>query len=47
MFVSVWWKKMKTIDVVLAIMIAIFLAGATAYAGEDASTAAPVVTTGN
>jgi len=26
---------MKTVDVVLAVMIAIFLAGATAYAGED------------
>jgi hypothetical protein len=47
MFVNVWWKKMKTMDVVLAIMIAIFLAGATAYAEGDASAAAPVITTAN
>ena len=38
---------MKTIDVVLAVMIAIFLAGATAYAGEDTSAAAPVITAAN
>jgi hypothetical protein len=38
---------MKTIDVVLAVMIAIFVAGATAYAGQDAANAAPVVTASN
>lgn len=37
-------RKMKTIDVVLAIMIAIFLAGATAYAGSDVASAAPAIT---
>ena len=40
-------EKMKTVDVVLAVMIAIFLAGATAYAGEDAPAAAQVITAAN
>ena len=42
-----WWENMKTMDVVLAVMIAIFLAGATAYAGADTSAAAPVITAFN
>jgi hypothetical protein len=40
-------EKMRMVDVVLAVMIAIFLAGATAYAGADTSVAAPVITASN
>jgi hypothetical protein len=45
---NAWWdEKMKTIDLVLAVMIAIFLAGATAYAGTDASPASSAISQSN
>jgi hypothetical protein len=40
-------RKMKTVDVVLAVMIAIFLAGATAYAGTDTAPAPSAISQSN